>query len=181
MGKSLDLGKIGRVLTERARMFQGTVAKVGIPAGKKYPDGTSIGYIAAIQEYGAPEANIPPRPFMRMTSASKSREWAKQLAEGARAVVQWRISLNGMLDAVGALAAADIVQTISNRVPPPLKPRTVAARIARARKTNPNFGKKGLPLTISTPLVDTGALVAHVSYGTGKAGDQFEGGQAVKS
>lgn len=180
MGKSLDLGKIARALSDRAKLFDGAVAKVGIPAGKTYPDGTSIGYIAAIQEYGAPEVNIPPRPFMRLTRAAKSREWAKDMAEGAEAVVQRRLSLDGMLDAVGQVAAADIVVTIANRVPPPLKPATVDARIARARKTNPNFGAKSLPVTISQPLNDTGALVAHVSYGTGKAGEQFEGGTPIK-
>src|SRR5580658_10005316 len=129
MGKSLDLGKIARVLSDRAALFEGAVVKVGIPAGKTYPDGTSIGYVAAIQEYGAPEVNIPSRPFMRMTRAAKSKEWAKQMAEGAKAVVQRRVSLVGMLDAVGSVAASDIVQTIANRVPPPLKPATVEARI----------------------------------------------------
>ena len=32
---------------------------------EKYPDGKRVGKIATIQEYGAPEKNIPPRPFMR--------------------------------------------------------------------------------------------------------------------
>src|SRR5580658_9664527 len=166
-GAKLDIGKIARVLSDRARLFEGAVVKVGIPAGKNYPDGTSIGYVAAIQEYGAPEVNIPSRPFMRMTRAAQSKEWAKQMAEGAKAVVQRRISLLGMLDAVGSVAASDVVQTIADRVPPPLKPATIAARVRRARKANPNFGKKGLPITISHPLIDTGALIAHVSYGTG--------------
>jgi hypothetical protein len=180
MAKSLDLGKIARALSDRAQLFEGSVAKVGIPAGKTYPDGTSIAYIAAIQEFGAPEVNIPPRPFMRLTRAAKAREWAKDMAEGAQAVVQRRISLDGMLDAIGQVAAADIVETIANRVAPPLKPATIEARIARARKTNPKFGAKKLPVTISTPLNDTGALIAHVAYGTGKAGETFEGGKAIK-
>lgn len=180
MGKSLDLGKIARALSDRAQLFEGSVAKVGIPAGKTYPDGTSIAYVATIQEFGAPEVNIPPRPAFRLTRAAKYREWAKQMGEGAQAVVQRRISLDGMLDAVGQVAAADIVQTIANRIAPPLKPATVDARIARARKTNPKFGAKSLPVTISLPLDDTGALVAHVSYGTGKAGETFEGGTPIK-
>jgi hypothetical protein len=178
--KSLDLGKIARVLSDRAELFEGSVVKVGVPAGKTYPDGTSIPYVAAIQEYGAPDVNIPSRSFMRLTRAAKSREWAKSMAEGAEAVVQRRMSLDGMLDAVGAVAAADIVQTIANGLAPPLKPATVEARIARARKTNPKFGAKSLPITISQPLNDTGALIAHISYGTGPAGETFEGGKPVK-
>lgn len=180
MGKSLDFAKIARALSDRAELFDGSVAKVGIPAGKTYPDGTSIGYVATIQEFGAPEVGIPPRPAFRLTRAAKSREWAKNMAEGAQAVVKRRISLDGMLDAVGMVAAADIVETIANRVAPPLKPATIEARIARARKTNPKFGSKSLPVSISLPLNDTGALVAHVAHGTGKAGETFEGGTPIK-
>lgn len=180
MGKSLDFAKIARALSDRAKLFEGSVAKVGIPAGKTYPDGTSIGYVATIQEFGAPEVGIPPRPAFRMTRAAKAKEWAKNMAEGSEAVVKRRISLEGMLDAVGQVAAMDIVQTIANRVAPPLKPATIEARIARAQKTNPKFGSKSLPVSISLPLNDTGALVAHVSHGTGIAGENFEGGTPVK-
>jgi hypothetical protein len=180
MANKLDYAKIARALTDRAQMFKGAVAKVGIPAGKTYPDGTSIAYVGVIHEFGAPEVGIPQRSWLRSTRNQKRQEWAKNLAEGAQAVVQRRISLTDMLDAVGSVAAADVVQTIANRIPPPLKPATVAARISRARKANPTFGKKQLPVTISTPLDDTGALVAHISYGTGEAGETFESGTPAK-
>jgi hypothetical protein len=180
MGKSLDYARIARALSDRAKLFEGSVAKVGIPAGKTYPDGTSIAYVATIHEFGAPEVNIPARAPLRVTRNAKSPEWAKLLGEGGKAVVQRRISLDGMLDAVGQVAAADIVETIANRLPPPLKPATVEARIRRAKKANPKFGAKSIPVTLSVPLDDTGALTAHVSYGTGKAGETFEGGKAVK-
>jgi len=52
--------------------------------------------------------------------------------------------------------------------------------VRRARQTNPKFGKKQLPVTISQPLNDTGALIAHISYGVGPAGETFEGGKPVK-
>jgi hypothetical protein len=177
---SLDYVKIARALNDRARMFNGAVAKVGIPAGKKYPDGTSIAYVAVIHEFGAPEVGIPQRSFLRSTRNAKRDVWAKDLAEGAQAVAQKRITLDGMLDAVGAAAAADVVATIAARIPPPLKPATVAARIRRARRTNPRFGAKSLPVTISTPLDDTGTLVAHIAHGTGAPGEEFTGGTAVK-
>lgn len=180
-GKSLDLGKISRVLSDRAKLFEGAVVKVGFPAGKTYPDGTSIPYVASIHEFGAPLVNIPPRSAMRLTRAAKAKEWGKLMGEGAEAVVERRISLDGMLDAVGSVAAADIVQTIANGVAPPLKPATVKARIRRAQKTNPKFGSKQLPLTISTPLIDEGILIANISYGTGRAGETFEGGKPVKA
>lgn len=180
MGKSLDFAKINRALSDRAKLFDGSVAKVGIPAGKTYPDGTSIAYVATIHEFGAPEVGIPARAPLRTTRNSKSPEWAKLLGEGGEAVVKRRISLEGMLDAVGQVAAADVVQTIANRLTPALKPATVEARIRRAKQTNPRFGAKSVPVTISVPLDDTGALLAHVAHGTGKAGETFEGGKTVK-
>jgi hypothetical protein len=216
VGKSLDLGKIARALSDRAELFEGAVVKVGIPAGKTYPDGTSVAYVAAIQEFGAavpahtitakggalaftvphhlfnegelllrkrvniPAFNIPARPAFRLTRAARSHEWAKLMGEGAEAVVKRKISLEGMLDAVGAVAAGDIVQTIANRVDPPLAPSTVEGRIRRAQAANPKFGAKSVPASISQPLNDSGALVAHISYGTGKAGETFEGGTPVK-
>lgn len=176
----LDYAKINKALNDRARMFQGAVAKVGIPAGKKYPDGTSIAYVGTIHEFGAPEVGIPQRSWLRSTRNARRDVWARDLAQGAQAVAQRRITLDGMLDAVGAAAAADVVATIAARIPPPLKPATVAARIRRARKTNPRFGAKSLPITISHPLIDTGALVAHISHGTGPTGAEFEGGTPVK-
>lgn len=212
MGKSFDLGKIARALDDRAKLFEGRVAKVGIPAGKRYEDGTSIAYVAAIQEFGTtvpahsvetknakalsiptengvifrkrasiPEVVIPPRPFMRNTRAAKEREWARELTEGAEAVVKRRIGLEQMLDAVGHGAAMDIVRTIADRVQPPLKPSTIRNRVMRAQQANPKFGKKSLPVTISTPLDDTGALVAHISSGTGPAGTEFENGKPAQA
>lgn len=210
MGTSLDMGKIARALSDRAKLLDGAVAKVGIPTGKTYPDGTSIAYVAAIQEFGAdvpahtvtakgralaiptkdggtvyrktaniPAMTIPARPFMRLTRTFKARDWANEMAAGAEAVVQRRMSLEGMLDAVGHIAAMDVVYTISNRIDPPLKPSTVEGRIRRAQKANSKFGAKSVPVTISTPLNDSGALVAHISYGTGVAGADFTDGKPV--
>lgn len=180
MAKSLDYAKIARAMADRAQQLNGAVVKVGIPAGKRYPDGTSIAYVATIHEFGAPEANIPMRSFMRSTRNKKRPEWARQLTEGSRAVLARQITLDDMLDAVGALAAGDMVQTIADRIPPPLAPSTVQARIRRARAANPKFGKRSLPVTISQPLNDTGTLIAHISYGTGQAGETFTGGKAIK-
>jgi hypothetical protein len=180
MGKSLDYSKIARALSERAELFEGAVAKVGIPMGATYPDGTSIAYVGVIQEFGAPEQKIPSRSWLRSTRNKKRGDWAKSLAEGSKAVVQRRISLDSMLEAVGAVAAADVVQTIADTIPPPLKPATIQARIRRSRQANPSFGKKSMPVTISQPLNDSGALIAHVASGTGPAGETFSDGAPVK-
>jgi hypothetical protein len=211
MGSTLNMGKIARALSDRAKLFDGAVAKVGIPAGKTYPDGTSIAYVAAIQEFGAtvpahaveaknakalsiptengvvfrkrvnvPEIVIPPRPFMRNTREAKQAEWGRELADGAKAVVERRVGLVQMLDAVGHAAAVDVVRTIAERVSPPLKPSTMRNRVMRAQQANRGFGKKSMPATLSTPLNDTGALVAHISSGTGPSGAEFDNGKPAE-
>lgn len=171
---SLDYKKIAKAMSDRAKVFDGAVAKVGIPAGKQYPDGTSIAYVGTIHEFGAPEQGIPQRSFLRATRTKKRAEWAKNLADGAKAVSRGNISLDGMLEAVGSVAASDVVQTIADRIPPPLKPATIAARVRRAKKTNPSFGSKGIPATLTQPLNDTGTLIAHITHGVGPAGETFK-------
>ncbi len=205
------MGKIARALSDRAKLFDGAVAKVGIPAGKTYPDGTSIAYVAAIQEFGTtvpahsveaknakalsiptengvvfrkradiPEVVIPPRPFLRNTRTARQSEWARELTEGAKAVVERRVGLTQMLEAVGHVAAMDVVRTIAERVSPPLRPSTMLNRVMRARQANRGFGTKSMPVTLSTPLNDTGALVAHVSSGTGPTGTEFVNGKPAQ-
>ena len=51
--------------------------RVGFLENAKYPDGTPVAMVAAIQDYGAPGAGIPPRPFFRNMIADKQREWPK--------------------------------------------------------------------------------------------------------
>ena len=45
------------------------------------PDGKPVAMIAAIQEFGAPRAGIPPRPFFRNMIAKKSPEWPAAIGE----------------------------------------------------------------------------------------------------
>ncbi len=54
--------------------------EIGFPEGATEDDGTSIPMIAAIQEFGAPRAGIPPRPFFRTMINAKSGEWPAQVA-----------------------------------------------------------------------------------------------------
>ena len=65
--KQLDLSKIKARLENVSDEFNGLVAQIGFPSGQHYPDGTNVAYVAAIQEFGAPAVNIPPRPFMQPT------------------------------------------------------------------------------------------------------------------
>lgn len=153
--KQLNLEKIKATLERVPEEFEGLVAQVGFPSGKNYPDGTSVAYVATIQEFGAPEVNIPPRPFMRPTVAAQKDEWSSIIAKSIPAVVAGKRTAEDVLELVGIKASADIQETISKVTSPPLKPATIQ--------------RKGS----AKPLIDTGLMVASVRNAVNKAGADF--------
>lgn len=140
----------------RAKLAQveKTQLQVGFFDSSKYPDGTPVAYVAAIQEYGYPAGNIPARPFFRPTIEAQRAAWLETLQRGYKAVIADRISLSDMLNQVGALAAGQIKMAISQVSAPPLSPATIAAR--QARRKSPGVSTK--------PLVDTGYMISQVNH-----------------
>ena len=67
------LSEIARGLDKAAKV------RIGFLENATYPDGKPVAMIAAIQEFGAPARNIPPRPFFRQMIAAKSRNGRRQL------------------------------------------------------------------------------------------------------
>ena len=134
------------------------VAQIGFPSGANYEDGTSVAYVATIQEFGAPAVNIPPRPFMRPTVTQQKDTWVKILAQDVPKVALGKMSAFDALDKVGIVAASDIQTTISKVYSPPLKPATIRAKGS------------------AKPLIDTGLMLASVSNAVNKAGSDFNKG-----
>lgn len=54
--------------------------RVGFLEGATYPDGTPVAMVAAIHNWGAPRAGIPPRPFFSNMIAKKQAEWGPATA-----------------------------------------------------------------------------------------------------
>ena len=151
----LNLEKIKATLERVPDEFDGMVAQVGFPSGINYEDGTSVAYVATIQEFWAPEVRIPPRPFMRPTVAAHKREWSKLIAKGIPQVVIGKMTAFDVLDLVGIKAAADIQTTIASIYSPPNSPATIK--------------RKGS----AKPLVDTGLMVASVQNAVNKTDSEF--------
>ena len=120
-----------------------TTLKVGFFADATYPDGTPVAMIAAIQDFGAPAAGIPPRPFFRNMVAEKSGEWPEAIAtllkdndyDSAKTMEQ-----------VGSAIEGQLKQSIVDTNEPALKPATIK--------------RKGF----SKPLVDKGIMIASTGY-----------------
>lgn len=130
--------------------------RVGFFETSQYADGTPVAYIAAIQEFGYPEGNIPPRSFMRTTEAEKKQQWGNNIAGAlADAIEKKSVSvLQNNLEQVGGAAAGDIARTISKIQSPPLAESTLYNRSHRkVRRTDS-----------TKPLVDSGKMLQSVTY-----------------
>jgi hypothetical protein len=117
--------------------------KVGFLAGATYPDGKPVAMIAAIQDFGAPGAGIPPRPFFRNMIADKQREWPKAIAD---LLVANGYDAAKTLDQTGQAVAGQLRQSIRDTNQPPLAAGTIR--------------RKGF----DTPLVDTGHMLNSVDH-----------------
>jgi hypothetical protein len=131
------LAELGKMVTKAAKL------RVGFLEKARYPDGTPVAMIAAINEYGAPSRGQPPRPFFRRMISAKQNEWAPAIAD--------LLKSNGMdaekaLELAGAAIAGQLRQSITDLVDPPLAPSTIA--------------KKGF----DKPLIDTGQMLSSVDH-----------------
>lgn len=76
-------------------------------------------------EYGT--RNIPPRPFMRVTSRKNHPTWQRMLRKGMEASVPMTVLTNQ----VGSRMRSDIQESIISNIPPPNAPGTVRAKAKR--------------------------------------------------
>lgn len=179
----LNLDKIKATLERVPDEFEGMVAQVGFPSGINYEEGTPVAYVATIQEFGAPEVSIPPRPFMRPTVKAKKSEWTKIIAKKIPQVVIGKLSAFDVLDLVGIKAASDIQSTIAAIDSPALSPITVLLRkwkkegrkisgrtVGEAARAIDNGVDPG---SDNKPLNATGLMIASVQNAVNKTGSDF--------
>lgn len=136
---------LNKRLSEIARKLNkaGSV-RVGFLEGATYPDGTSVPMVAAIMDFGAPAAGIPPRPFFRNMIAEKSPEWPAAIEA---LIASSDYDSETILKMMGEGIAGQLRQSIRDFEGVPLKPATIKA-------------KGG----VTKQLVDTGVMLASVDY-----------------
>ena len=139
------------------RLTNATKVRVGFLAGATYPDGTSVAMVAAIQDFGAPAAGIPPRPFFRNMIAAKKGGWPDAI----------RVLLKDndydalrTLQQTGEAISGQLRQSIIDTNDPPLAESTLRSRgvpgMVYDPKDSKTFGAK--------PLVRTGHLLNSIEY-----------------
>jgi hypothetical protein len=175
MGASIKGGdKLEAKLAEIARLFSNASSvRIGFLEKATYPNGTPVAMVAAIQEFGAPKAKIPPRPFFRNMIAAKKGEWPGAIAALLKAN-QYDAKLT--LEQTGAAIAGQLRQSIVDILAPPLSPVTLMLRkmfgnnpsairgrdVAEARRRVAS-GESASGVS-TKPLVWTGHLLNSVDY-----------------
>ncbi len=125
--------------------------KVGIQgreAAQVRPGGSTMVEIAAHHEFGAPNANIPQRSFIRSVADENRREYDNRTEAIVRKLVASpkTTSVKGELLKLGEQVRRDVLAKIDSNIPPALKQATID------RKGGDNLA-----------LVDTGLMRASVS------------------
>lgn len=181
--KQLNLDKIKATLERVPDEFDGMVAQVGFPSGINYEEGTPVAYVATIQEFGAPEVGIPPRPFMRPTVKAHKNQWTKIIASRIPQVVIGKLTAFDVLDLVGIKAVADIQSSIAAVDSPTLSPVTVLLR--KWKKEGRKISRRTVgeaaraidngvdPGSDNKPLNASGLMIASVQNAVNKAGSDF--------
>lgn len=165
--------KLQKRLDELARKLdKKTELRAGFLEGGKYADGTSLPMVAAIQEFGAPGAGIPPRPYFRPVVAEKNKAWGDIIAARLKSE---DYDVQQVLGQVGEVIKADIQVSITEVFSPPLSPVTLMLRKMRSAGaviTGRTVGEaarrvaagEAIGAVNTKPLIDSAFLLHHVAY-----------------
>lgn len=161
------------ILKEALEQLDKKVVKIGWFGSAKYPNGMKAAQVAAIQELGIPEKNIPPRPTGRNTIAEYSAVWCEKTNAGAKLVLQGKMTIDALLENIGQLASGNWRKSISKIKDPILKTSTIDAR-TRKTAAYQNLKKRSAKHerleqnrnnpTFTKPLVETGYLMNSLTY-----------------
>ena len=116
--------------------------------------------LAAIHEFGLPEAGIPERSFIRSTFDAKKGEYIAELRKLVRGVYEGRATVRTILNLMGFRMEWDQKNAILEGagIPPPLAEATVKAKERKGR------WNKVAAKDPSRPLIDSGRLVAAIDH-----------------
>lgn len=203
--KERDFG-LSKILREAAKLRKKPYVKAGITqarGSKVREDGKkTTAEIAQIHEYGAPEAGIPERSFLRSTREKYQSKYDAHLKKLGDEILD---SNSGMttekaLGLIGQEYARDVKNAIRTGIAPALKESTIRSKNAgviekakgKANALGSKFQAQGklskgeirsfekASATIQTggssvPLIDTAQMINAVSYEVASDGSQESG------
>ena len=171
-GEALDkkLSEIAKRLTKAGTL------RVGFLEGNGKHSNSDLPYaaIAAIQEFGAPNAGIPPRPFFRPMIAEHQGEWGDILAVQLK---RTDYDAEASLDLLGYKMDSELAQSMTDVTSPALSPITLMLRKMKSEDqtlivTGKTVGEAAARVAagestsgVSTkPLIETGELQGAIAH-----------------
>lgn len=119
-----------------------------------------LGYI---HEVGSPARNIPARAWLAPGVESVRSKTIDYLQQAGKAAFEGKLDLvDKILNAIGLLNQTAVKTRISQGIPPPLAPRTIAGRLRRSKLSPAK--KARLTSSDFTPLIDTAQFINSISY-----------------
>lgn len=142
MAKMKGGDKVRQILKDiRHKIEEPLTLRVGFLEKATYPDGKPVAMIAAIHNFGAPRAGIPPRPFFTHMINKHEDEWPEGFATQLR---ETDFDVRLTFERAGQAIAGQLRQSIVDTNEPPLAASTIARK---------GFDK---------PLVETGHMLNSV-------------------
>jgi len=141
-------------IAEGVKLLASQKVMVGIPQEKNYRKGDPINSAALlyIHEHGAPEVNIPARPTLAPGVREAKDPIAGYLKQAAGYALEGKPgATEKALNAAGIKGRDSVKAKIGSNTPPPLSPKTLAARKRRG-------------VTRTNTLVDTAQMQGAVNY-----------------
>lgn len=146
-----------------------TAYGVAITSGKSEVTNASLAYI---HDNGAPERNIPARPFMIPAINEVQARISAKLGQIARAIVGkpgGTLIVEQGMHQIGLIGQLAIQNKINEGIPPPLSDATLRARARKGRKgagIELLSRSQGIApsMDFAKPLVDTGEFRKSASY-----------------
>lgn len=151
-GLSVALTKVAAKLAKKGTLRMGFLEKA------KYPDGTSVAMVAAIQDAGAPKVGIPPRPFFRNMVRTKKSTWGPSLKGILKA--NPGIDIITALRQLGDGMRGQLQNSIRETNDPPLSKVTLMLR--KMRSQNQGLVVNGTVVAEARARVEAGESVAGV-------------------
>jgi hypothetical protein len=138
---------LGWARIQRALLgLDGAHTRVGVHEGERREDGTDLVTVAAVNEFGAPNAKIPERSFIRST-VDEQRPKVERIKEGiVDKALRGNVNIRQEMGELGEFAQKEIQKKIVALDTPPNAASTVR--------------KKGS----SNPLVDKGQLLQSIRH-----------------
>lgn len=153
-GRALEkeLAKLSKQVSTAASV------EIGFMENATYDDGTPVAMVAAIQEFGAPHAGIPPRPFFRTAVKKNSPKWGPSISA---LLVRSNFDAKATLSSIGMSIEGEISESIAEWEAPPLSPVTLMLR--KMRKDNPSLVVTGKTVGEAAAKVAKGESTGGVS------------------